>query len=90
MDGETLSIIVVFGCITIITLASLVVVNMRKAYEARQKGPLNNDEVNALRHEVAHLNEKVNQLMLQVEFNREHEPASLSERVTPPEFNKLG
>lgn len=90
MDPDALPVIVFFVCGTIITLASLVLNNARKIVEARHRSPeINNDEVNALRHEVAHLHDKMNDIQLQLEFNKGNQPAELSERVTSPEFTKL-
>lgn len=89
MDPESIVAVIFFGCATLITLTSLVIVNIRKAVEARHRAPqVNNDEVNALRHEVAHLHEKMNDVLLQLEYNKGLQPTEFSERITPPEFNK--
>jgi hypothetical protein len=90
VNPEALTAIVFFGCGTVITLAAITITNIRKAYEAKHRSGSNSEEINALRHEVAHLHNKMNDVLLQLEFNKSNQPAELTERITPPEFNKLG
>ncbi|MFM9872546.1 MAG: hypothetical protein ACKVQS_03655 [Fimbriimonadaceae bacterium] len=89
MDSDAIVAVVFFSCASVVTLVSILVLNVRKAIEARHRSPqVNNDEVNALRHEVAHLHEKMNDILLQLEFNKTRQPSEISDRISPPEFNK--
>lgn len=87
MGDDAIIAMVVFGSITLITLFSVGITNMRKMVEARHKvAPQNNDEINALRYEVQELRGAVHDLMLQVEMGEK--PVQVADRLTPPEFNK--
>jgi hypothetical protein len=87
MDPDAQIAFIVFGAMTMITVFSVGITNMRKMVEARHKvAPQNNDELNALRYEVQELRGAVHDLMLQVEMGEK--PVQVADRLTPPEFNK--
>lgn len=88
IGGDEIMGIVFFAGASLSAITWIIVGNARKIVEARHKNSANPDEVNALRHEVAHLRNMMSDVMLQLEYQKQGKSDDLAERMTPPEFKQ--
>ena len=87
MDSEAIVAIVFMGLFAGCGLIVFLATTLRKIVEARHQSHGNPEELNALRHEVAHLRSMMSDVMLQLEYQQKASPQEdLEERLTPPEF----
>lgn len=99
-DNDWIMGVVFFGGGTLVLMTWIILSQVRRIVEARHRGGnpelaqwvdanarQTHAEIQALKSEVAHLKEVVNDLVLQSEFSRPS-TQDVSERLTPPEFKQ--